>query len=135
MIGRNEDTKFLSKALVCPVSLLEMGIRYILTPDQTKGFYKISEKDSVVNVGTMTKELEEDRLNRDNDNDEENLYKLMNLNNFENNSVKVKTSEMEQWPIHSNNKNYVQCNRNPIDEYKLDVRILSQNIIKECIDS
>ena len=44
--------------------------------------YKKVEKDSSINVGTIKQNIEEDRLDKENDSEEENQYQTMTINNF-----------------------------------------------------
>ena len=78
-------------------------------------------KDSLVSIDTIKQEIEEDRLDNNNDNEEGHLYQSMIINNFDRIYVNVSTSQMEQWSILSNDINYVQYNRNARDYYRLDV--------------
>ena len=43
-----------------------------MTADQVKYIYKKVEQDSIVNVEMIKQEIEDDRLDKDNDNEEEN---------------------------------------------------------------
>ena len=67
-----------------------------LTRHQTRYIYKKLEKDSLIDVGTMTQEIEEDRLNNKNDSEVENPYQAMTINDFEKIYVNINASQMEQ---------------------------------------
>ena len=56
----------------------------------------------------------------------ENLYQIMIINNFEKNDGNRNISQMDQWSIPSNAINYIQYNRNPRDDFKLDIKMLEQ---------
>ena len=74
----------------------------------------------MLNIETIKQDIEEDRLNKDDiDNkDEVNPYCNIVINEFE--MENVIASQMEQWSILSNAVNYVQYDRNPRDFYNLD---------------
>ena len=78
--------------------------------------------DSLGNVDTIKEEVEEDTF--DHDNEVENPYWNIIINDFERINVNVNTSQIEQWSILSNVINYVQYNRNPSDHNKLDAKAL-----------
>ena len=65
----------------------------------------------------IKQEIEEDKLNKDNELGEENPYQDMIINNFEENNVDRNISQLEQWTIFSNFINYVQYNGNPRDYF------------------
>ena len=48
-----------------------IGKNTCLTSDQARYIYKKVEQDSIVNVETIKEEIEDDKLDRDNDNEEE----------------------------------------------------------------
>ena len=68
-------------------------------------------------------ETEENILDKKNDSQEENLIQIMIINYFEIN-VNFNTSLMRPWSLLSDFIHYVQCNRNVIDYYKLDINAL-----------
>ena len=83
-----------------------------LTKDQARHIYEKVELEGVVNVDTIKQEIEEDKLSKDNVDDEEvNPYHNIIKNNIGRENVII--SQMEQWPILSNIVNYVQYDRNP----------------------
>ena len=98
-----------------------------LTSDQARDIYKKVEKESTVNVETIKEEIEKGRLG--NDNEEENQYHTLIINDFDRINVNVNISQMEKWLILSNVVNYVQYTRNPRDYYKLEVKALEPKSI------
>ena len=78
--------------------------------------------DILVNVETIKQETEEVRLNNDNENEAENPYWNIIINDFYRINV-------EQWSILSNVINYVQYNMIPREYYRLDVKALELKII------
>ena len=72
----------------------------------------------------MKVEIEEDWLDKKNDGEEENPYKTMILNDCEQSSINIHTSQLEPWSILSNDIHYVEYNRNLIYYYELDVKAL-----------
>ena len=81
-----------------------------LTKDQARHIYKKIELEGVANVDTIKQEIEEDKLSKDNiDDDQVNPYHNI-INNLD--SKNVITSHMEHWSIVSNVVNYVEYDRN-----------------------
>ena len=78
--------------------------------------------DSLANVETIKQEIEDGRL--DNDNEAENPYWNIIINYFDRINVNFNMSQMEIWSILSNVIKYVQYNRNPRDYYNLNVKAL-----------
>ena len=92
-----------------------------LTDDQARHVYKKVESESIVNIDTIKQEIEEDKLGRNNiDNDEVNPYHEIVTNKV--NKENIIISQMEQWSILSNIVNYVQYGRHPRNFYHLDVK-------------
>ena len=91
-----------------------------LTKDQTRHISKKVESEDILNVGTIKQETEEDKLRKDNIDDEVNLYHNIIINNID--KEKAKTSQMEWWSICSYVVNYVQYERNPKDFYDLSIK-------------
>ena len=128
MKGKNDPTTFL------PLKSKTGGlVRYVkdrenicLTAEQAMYIYKKVEQESVVNVETIKHGIEDDRLNKDNiDNEEEvNPYQNIIINEFDRKNTIA--SQMEQWPILSNIFNYVQDDRNPRDFCNLDIKVIAQ---------
>ena len=78
------------------------------------------ELEGVVNIDTIKQEIEEDKLGRDNiDDDEVDPYHNILINNIDKENV-IK-SLMEQWSILRNIINYVQYDRNPKNFDELNV--------------
>ena len=78
-------------------------------------------------------EIAEDKLNKDNiDDDEVNPYHNIIINNID--KENVVTSQMEQWSIHSNIVHYVQYDRNPKIFYELDVKAIDQKNHRKIYD-
>ena len=73
---------------------------------------------------TIKQEIQEDRLSKGYDSEEENTYHTIIINYFEMINVNVNASQMEQWSIFINVTNYAQYIRNPIEYFKLDVKAL-----------
>ena len=83
-----------------------------LIKDQARHIYKNVELEGIINIDTIKQEIEEDKLGRDNiDDDEVNPYHNILINNID--KENIITSQMEQWSILSNIVDYVQYNRNP----------------------
>ena len=83
-------------------------------------------QESIVYVETSKQEIEDDKLNKDNiDNEEEvNPYSDIIINEFD--REEIITSQIEQWSILSNVVNYVQYDRNQRDFYNLDIKAIDQ---------
>ena len=56
----------------------------------------------MVDAGTVTHKIDEDRLDKENESWEENLHQTMIINDFEKISVNISTTVMEQWSRVSN---------------------------------
>ena len=96
-----------------------------LTKEQARHIYMKVELEGIVNVDTIKQEIEEDKLGRDNiDDDEVNPYHNILINNID--KENVNTSQMGQWSILSNVVNYVQYDRNPKNFYKLNIKSIDQ---------
>ena len=75
-------------------------------------FIKKVELEGIVNVDTIKQEKEEDKLSKDNiDDDKINPYHNIIIKNTDKESII--TSQMDQWSILSNVVNYIQYDRNP----------------------
>ena len=70
----------------------------------------------------IKQEIENDRLDKDNEIEEEGSYQNMIINNFEKYNVDRNISQMEQRSILSNVINYIQYDRNPSDYFKLNIK-------------
>ena len=68
-----------------------------LTMDQAKYIYKKVEQESIVNIETINKEIQDDRSDKDNNNKEENPYQNIIVNEFDRENTIA--SQMEQWSI------------------------------------
>ena len=95
-----------------------------LTKEQARHIYKKVESESVVKVDTIKQEIEEDKLSRDNIDDEVNLYHNIIINNVY--KENANTSQMEQWSILINVVNDLQHDRKPKDFYELNIKALDQ---------
>ena len=96
-----------------------------LTRVEMRHIYKEVELEGVVNVDAIKQEIEEDKLCRDNiDDDKVNPYHNILINNID--KENVITSQLEQWSILSNIVNYVQYDRNPKNFYELNVKAIYQ---------
>ena len=81
----------------------------------------------------LNKKIEEDKLGRDNiDDDEVNPYHNIIINNID--KEEVTTSWMEQWSILSKVVNYVQYDRNPNNFCKLIVKAIDENNHRKMYD-
>ena len=95
-----------------------------LTKDQARHIYKKVELEGIVDVATIKQEIE-DKLGRDNTNDDEvNPYHNILINNID--KENIITSQIEQWSILSNIVNYVQNDRNPKNYYELNIKIIDK---------
>ena len=83
-----------------------------LTNDQARHIYKKVELEGIVNVDTITQEIEQDKSSK-NDVDEDNIKPYCNviINNID--KENIITLQMVQWLTHSNVVNYMQYDRNP----------------------
>ena len=66
-----------------PVEYVKDRKSICLTSNQARYIYIKIEKDGLVNVEMIKPEIEEDRLDNNNNLEEENLYRNMIINNFE----------------------------------------------------
>ena len=116
MKGKNDTTAF------CLYSKIGGLVRYVknrenicLTTNQARYIYKKVEQEGIVKIEMIKQEIEDDRLNKDNmDNEEEvNPYQNVIINEFDRENII--TSQMEQWSILGNVVNYVQYDRSPRD--------------------
>ena len=82
-----------------------------LNKDQARHIYKKVESEGIVNVDTIKQEIEEDKVSKDNIDDEVNPYHNKIINNIDKENVNI--SQMEHWYILSNVVNYVQSDWNP----------------------
>ena len=112
--GKNGTTTFftLNTKIDGPVKCAKDKEIFCLTKDHARHIYKKVKLECVANVDTIKQEIEEDKLYRDNINDDAvNPYHNMIINNIDRENVI--TSQMEQWPILSNTVNCVQYEKNP----------------------
>ena len=100
-----------------------------LTADQARYICKKVEQESIVNIEIIRQEIEDERLNKDDtDNKEEvNPYCNIIINEFDRENVIA--SQMEQWSILSNVVNYVQY-----DPRDLDVKVIDQKNQRKIYD-
>ena len=104
-----------------------------MTNNQCRHIYKKVESEGVVNVYTIKQEIEEDKLGRNNiDDDKVNPYNEIITNNIE--KENIITSQMEQWSILSNIVNYVQYDRHHRNFYDLDVKTIDQKSHRKIYD-
>ena len=80
-----------------PLRYAKDGENIGLTVDQAKYIYEKVEWESIVNVETIKQEIEDDRLDKDNNNEEETPYWNIITNEFYRESIIA--SQMEQWSI------------------------------------
>ena len=96
-----------------------------LTNDQARHIYKKVELEGVVNVDTFKQEIEEDKLSKDNiEDDEINQFHKVVINNIY--KENIVTPQIEQWLILSNVVNYMQYARNPKPVYDLEIKTVDQ---------
>ena len=76
-----------------------------LTADQARYIYKKVAQESIVNVDKIKVEIVEDRLHKNDIEEEVNPYCNISINEFDRENVIA--SQMEQWSILSNAVNYV----------------------------
>ena len=108
-----------------PVEYVKDKETICLTEDQARHIYKKVELEGIVNVNTIKQEIEEDKLSKDNMNDDEvKPYYNIIINNIDRENVI--TSQMGQWSILSNIVNYIQYDRNPRNFYDLDIKAVDQ---------
>ena len=82
------------------------------------------EQEGTVNVEKIKQEIKDDRLNKDNIDNEEEVNPYHNIIIHEFDREEIIASQMEKWSILSNIVNYVQYARNPRDFYNLDVKAI-----------
>ena len=105
-----------------------------LTVDQAKYIYKKVKQEGIVNIEMIKQEIEDDKLNKDNiDNDEE-INPYQNIVIYEYDTENIITSQMEMWSIPSNAVNFVQYDRSPRDFYNLDVKAIDQKYHRNIYD-
>ena len=101
----------LNKKIGGPVRYIKDKENVCLTNDQARHIYTKVELEGLVNVDTIKQEIEEDKLCKDNiDDDEINPYHKIIVNNIH--KENIITSQMKQWLILSNVVNYIQYYRN-----------------------
>ena len=96
--GTNCTTTFLplNTNIGGPLKYVKGKETICLTKDQARHIYEKVALQGIVIVNTITQEIEEDELNKDNiDDDEVNPYHNIIINN--NDRENVITSQMEQW--------------------------------------
>ena len=78
-----------------------------MTNDQARHIYKKVESEGIIDIDTIKQEIEENKLDRNNIDDDKviPIHKII-TNNI--NKENIITSQMEQWSILSNVVNYVQ---------------------------
>ena len=76
--------------------------------------------------------MEEDRLGRNNMDDEVNPYHEIITNNID--KANIITSQIEQWSILSNIVNYVQYDRYPRKCYDSDIKTIDQKSHRKMYD-
>ena len=107
-----------------PVKYVKDKEAMCLTKDQMRHVYKKVELEGIINVDTNKQEIEQDKLHRDNIDDEVNPYHNIIINNVD--KKNMNTSQMEQWSILSNIVSSVWYDMNPKDCSELNVKALDQ---------
>ena len=103
------------------------------TADQARYIYKKEEQESIVNLEMIKEEIEDERLDENNNNIKE-VNPDCNIIIDEFDTDNIIASQMEQWSILSNTINYVQYERNPRDFYNLDVKAIDQKHHRKIYD-
>ena len=75
---------------------------------------------------TIKQEMEDDKLDKDNIDNEEKVNPYQNIIIDEFDRDNIITSQMEQWSILSNLVNYVQYDRKTTNFYNLDVKVIDK---------
>ena len=135
MKGKNEPMTLLplKSKILGPVRYVKDRENVCLTADQAKYIYKKVEQESIVKIETIKQEIEDDRLDKDNNNkEEEKAYQNIIVNEFDRENII--TSQMKQWSILSNVINYVQYDRHPSNFYNLDVKAIDQKNHRKIYD-
>ena len=117
-----------------PVKCIEDKENICLTMEQGRHIYKKVELEGIVNIDTIRQEIEEDKLSKNNIDDEEevNPYHSIIINNIDRENMI--TLQMEQWSILSNAVNYVQYGRNPKNFHDLHVKEIDQKNHRKIYD-
>ena len=102
--------------------------------DQARHMYEKVDLEGIVNVDSIKQEIEEDKLSKNNIDDEEevNPYHNIIINCCDRENVIA--SQLEQWSILSNIGIYVQYDRNPKDFYILNVKAIDQKNHRKIYD-
>ena len=93
-----------------------------MTPQQTNFVYKKLELGSLINKNMIKEELDADvELKRmDNNSRDENPYKELIVNNA--GKIDSALTQIDQWSILSNVKNYVQYSKNPKNFHSVTIK-------------
>ena len=136
MKGKNDPTTFLplNTKIGRPVKCVKDKENICLTMDQARHIYKKVELEGIVNIDTIQQEIEEDKLSKNNIDDEEEVKPYHNIIISNTDRENVIASQMELWSILSNAVNYVQYNRNPKDFCNLDVKVIDQKNHRKLYD-
>ena len=96
-----------------------------LTEDQTRYIYKKVEQGSNLNTETMKQEIEQEKMTemKPSEENEANPYQKVVLNNVH--KDKIKTEQMENWSILSDNVKYIQHDEGSKTTHNLDVKTLA----------
>ena len=123
--GENATNTFLplNMKIGGPVKYAKNKDAICLTKDQARHIFMKVESEGTVNVDTIEQEIEEDKLSKDNTDEEVNPYQNIIKNSVHKDSTN--TSQMEQWFVLSSIGNYVQYDRIP-ENYELNVKALDQ---------
>ena len=115
MKGKNDPTTHLPLK-----SKMGASVRYVkhrdnicLTADQARYIYKKVEQEGIGNVETIKQEREDDKLNKDNVDNEKEVNPYQNIIKNELDREDIIPLQMEQWAIFSNVVNFIQYDRNP----------------------
>ena len=124
MKGKNDPTTFWPlKWKIGALVRYAKDRKYIcFTIDQVRYIYKKVEQEGIVNIEPIKQKMEDERLNKDNlyNKEEVNTYQNIIINEF--NRENIIAWQMEQWSIPRYVANYVQYDKNPRDFYNLDFR-------------
>ena len=100
-----------------------------LTNDEARHVYKKIESGSIINIDTITQEIDQDVDKIDDTNGEINPYHKIIVNKAERDDTII--SQMKQWSILSNVVNYIQYNRHPKNFYNLDIKVIDSKSHKK----
>ena len=98
--------------------------------EQARHVYKKVESGNIININTLTREIEQDQelTKLDDTNGDINPYREFIVNNAE--KIETVLSQMEQWSILSNIVNYIQYDRYPKNFHNLNISTVNKEKYK-----